>query len=42
MIAGEVDQVRYTKRYLHVDGRIIVVEVSKSAPATRQGSCSTS
>jgi diguanylate cyclase (GGDEF)-like protein/PAS domain S-box-containing protein len=37
MIAGEVDQVRYTKRYLHVDGRIIVVEVSKSAARDAAG-----
>ena len=28
--AGEVDQVSYTKRYLHKDGRVIDVEVSKS------------
>ena len=30
LISGEIDQVRYVKRYLHKDGRVIVVEVSKS------------
>ena len=37
MIAGEVDQVRYEKRYLHVDGRIVVVEVSKSSARDASG-----
>ena len=32
LLSGEVEQVRYVKRYLRKDGRIIVVEVSR-APA---------
>ncbi len=32
LVTGEVDHVRYVKRHLHKDGRVIAVEVSK-APA---------
>ena len=32
--SGEADQVRYVKRYLHKDGRVLVVEVSRSRRAT--------
>ncbi len=31
LLAGELDEVRYTKRYVHASGRVIDVEVSKSA-----------
>ena len=30
MLAGEIDHVRYVKRYLHKDGRMIIAEVSKT------------
>jgi diguanylate cyclase (GGDEF)-like protein/PAS domain S-box-containing protein len=30
LMSGEVDKVRYVKRYLHKDGRMVVAEVSKS------------
>ena len=30
LTSGQVDQVRYVKRYVHKDGRVIFVEVSKS------------
>ena len=30
LISGEVGQISYVKRYLHKDGRVILVEVSKS------------
>lgn len=36
-IHGEVEQVRYEKRYLHTDGRTIVVEVSKSPARDKDG-----
>ncbi len=38
LTSGEVDQVSYTKRYLHKDGRVIDVEVSKSAVLDSAGS----
>jgi diguanylate cyclase (GGDEF)-like protein/PAS domain S-box-containing protein len=37
LLAGEVDQVRYVKRYLHKDGRVIVVEASKSSARDAAG-----
>jgi diguanylate cyclase (GGDEF)-like protein/PAS domain S-box-containing protein len=30
LMSGEIDKVRYVKRYLHKDGRTVVAEVSKS------------
>lgn len=30
LMSGEIDKVRYVKRYVHMDGRVIVAEVSKS------------
>ena len=38
LTSGEVDQVSYTKRYLHEDGQVIDVEVSKSAVRDAAGS----
>ncbi len=35
--AGEASQVRYVKRYLHKDGRIVVVEVSRSPALDEKG-----
>jgi diguanylate cyclase (GGDEF)-like protein/PAS domain S-box-containing protein len=35
--AGEASQVRYVKRYLHKDGRIVVVEVSRSPALDENG-----
>jgi diguanylate cyclase (GGDEF)-like protein/PAS domain S-box-containing protein len=35
--SGEADQVRYVKRYLHKDGRVIVAEVSRSPARDAQG-----
>ena len=35
--SGEVDQVRYVKRYLRKDGRIIIVEVSRSPARNAEG-----
>ncbi len=35
--AGEVDQVRYVKRYLRKDGRVIVAEVARSAARDASG-----
>lgn len=37
LVSGEVDQVRYTKRYLRKDGRMIVAEVSRSAARDASG-----
>jgi diguanylate cyclase (GGDEF)-like protein/PAS domain S-box-containing protein len=37
LTAGEVDQVRFVKRHLHKDGRVIVVEVSKSSARDAAG-----
>jgi diguanylate cyclase (GGDEF)-like protein/PAS domain S-box-containing protein len=34
---GEIRQVRYVKRYLHTDGRMIVAEVSKSPARDKTG-----
>lgn len=31
LLSGEVNHLRYVKRYLHKDGRVIVVEVSRAA-----------
>ncbi|MHB1783512.1 MAG: PAS domain-containing protein, partial [Acidimicrobiales bacterium] len=36
--SGEVDQVRYVKRYLHSDGRVVVVEVSRFPARDATGS----
>ena len=38
LTSGEVDRVSYTKRYLHKDGRVIDVEVSKSVALDAAGS----
>ena len=38
LTSGEVDQVSYTKRYLHKNGRVIDVEVSKSPVRDAEGS----
>ncbi len=38
LCSGEVDRVSYTKRYLHKDGRVIDVEVSKSVALDAAGS----
>lgn len=38
MLRGEVDQMRYVKRFLHTDGRVIIAEVSKSAARDEDGS----
>ncbi len=35
--AGEVDQIRYVKRYLRKDGRVIVAEVARSAARDASG-----
>jgi len=35
--AGEVDKVRYVKRYLHKDGHVLVAEVSRSAARDADG-----
>ncbi len=35
--AGEIDQVRYEKRYLRKDGRLIIAEVSRSVARDREG-----
>jgi Amt family ammonium transporter len=35
--SGEADQVRYVKRYLHKDGRVIVAEVSRSPARDARG-----
>jgi diguanylate cyclase (GGDEF)-like protein/PAS domain S-box-containing protein len=37
MTSGEVEQVSYVKRYLHKDGRVIIVEVSKSPARNTAG-----
>ena len=37
LISGDVDQVRYVKRYLRKDGRVIVVEVSRSTARDADG-----
>ncbi len=37
LIAGDVGQVRYVKRYLRKDGRVIVVEVARSAARDADG-----
>jgi Amt family ammonium transporter len=37
MTADDVGQLRYVKRYLHKDGRVIVVEISKSTARDAQG-----
>ena len=37
LTSGEVDQVRYIKRYLRRDGRVIVAEVSRSAARDPSG-----
>jgi len=38
LTSGEVDQVSYTKRYLHKNGRVVDVEVSKSPVRDAAGS----
>jgi PAS domain S-box-containing protein len=35
--SGEADQLRYVKRYLHKDGRVIVAEVSRSPARDAEG-----
>ena len=40
LTSGEADQVSYTKRYLHKDGRVIDVEVSKSPARDATGATS--
>ena len=42
IVPGEIDQVRYVKRYLHKDGRMIIAEVSKSPARDDVGNPSTS
>jgi PAS domain S-box-containing protein len=37
LLSGEVDQVRYVKRYVRKDGRVIFVEVSKSSVRDESG-----
>lgn len=37
LVSGELDQIRYVKRYLHSDGRVIMVEVSKSSVRDTDG-----
>ncbi len=37
LVSGEVDQIRYVKRYLHSDGRVLIVEVSKSPVRDAEG-----
>jgi diguanylate cyclase (GGDEF)-like protein/PAS domain S-box-containing protein len=37
LTSGEIEQARYVKRYLHKDGRVIVVEVSKSPALDESG-----
>ena len=37
LLAGEADQLRYTKRFLHRDGPIVVVEVSRYAARDESG-----
>ena len=37
MLEGRVDKMRYVKRYLHKDGRVIVVEVSRSPARDEAG-----
>jgi Amt family ammonium transporter len=37
MTTDDVGRVRYTKRYLHKDGRVIVAEISKSTARDAQG-----
>ena len=37
LVSHEVDQVRYTKRYLRKDGRVIIAEVSRSAAQDADG-----
>jgi diguanylate cyclase (GGDEF)-like protein/PAS domain S-box-containing protein len=37
LVSGVVDQMRYTKRYLRKDGRVIVAEVSRSAARDASG-----
>ena len=37
LTSGEVDQIRYVKRYLRKDGRVIVAEVSRSAARDASG-----
>jgi diguanylate cyclase (GGDEF)-like protein/PAS domain S-box-containing protein len=37
LISGEIEQARYVKRYLHKNGRLIVVEVSKSPALDESG-----
>jgi diguanylate cyclase (GGDEF)-like protein/PAS domain S-box-containing protein len=37
LLSGEIDQIRYVKRYLHRDGHTIVVEVSKHAARDEDG-----
>lgn len=37
LVTGELDEVRYVKRYLHKDGRAVIVEVSKSSARNAAG-----
>jgi diguanylate cyclase (GGDEF)-like protein/PAS domain S-box-containing protein len=37
LVSGEIDQVRYVKRYLRKDGRVVVSEVSRSAARDATG-----
>ncbi|MHB8334773.1 MAG: putative bifunctional diguanylate cyclase/phosphodiesterase [Acidimicrobiales bacterium] len=37
LLAGDVERVRYIKRYLRSDGRVIVVEISKSTARDEHG-----
>ena len=37
LLAGDVERVRYIKRYVKPDGRVIVVEISKSTARTERG-----
>ena len=37
LLAGDVERVRYIKRYLRPDGRVIVVEISKSTARDEHG-----
>jgi PAS domain S-box-containing protein len=37
LVAGDTDQARYLKRYLRKDGRVVVVEVSRSAARDAEG-----
>lgn len=37
LLSGELDQIRYVKRYVHRDGHTIVVEVSKHAARDDEG-----